>query len=317
MITASAQIRPFAIFRSSYFQFDHGNDCIVRKCSICRPIRPKSVYAQNTWQPVAVQNGADAIGNTMKTFLFELCVESLGAAQVAETAGAHRIELCSQLEVGGVTPPLELTRATVEAISLPVHVLIRPRGGSFHYSEEEFAVMCQQTLEAKAAGAAGAALGVLLADRRVDGERTRRLVELASPMKVTFHRAFDEVPELGEALEAVIRSGADCLLTSGGAANVMAGAESIASLRQQAGERLEVMAGGGLRIESLVEVLRRTGVSHLHGSLQRGNVGNASARTQHRVDLAQLAADLRKAVRLIEGEISARADHPGLVRKQA
>jgi len=163
----------------------------------------------------------------MKTFLFELCVESLKAALAAERGDADRIELCARLDLSGITPSQSLTTAAVQALSIPVHVLIRPRGGNFVYSAEEFDQMRQQVQWVKEAGAAGVAMGVLLPDSRVDVDRSRELVELARPMKVTFHRAFDETPDLGVALEAVIKTRADCLLTSGGAPNVLTGATQV------------------------------------------------------------------------------------------
>ncbi len=125
-------------------------------------------------------------------------------------------------------------------------------------------------------------VGVLLPNGRVDVERTRELVALAKPMKVTFHRAFDETPDMAGALEDVIRCGVDCFLTSGGEPDVLAGAESIAKLRKLARGRLDVMAGGGLQLASLVEVLRRTGVSHLHGSLSRRLADHSDGGLQHK-----------------------------------
>jgi len=150
--------------------------------------------------------------------------------------------------------------------------------------------------EAEAAGAAGVAVGALLRDGRVDVKRTRELFQAARPMKVTFHRAFDETNDLERALEDVILSGADCLLTSGGAANVLAGAEQIGRLQAQAGDRLEVMAGGGLKLANLAEVVRRSGVTCLHGSLARAR--NGDGLTQASV----LEEDLREAIRLLQQE---------------
>ena len=240
----------------------------------------------------------------MKTFLFELCGESLEAAQVAQAGGADRIELCAELSTGGVTPGFDVLQATVEALTIPVHVLIRPRSGDFAFSAGEFSLMRTQIERASSAGAAGVATGVLLPDGRVDVERTSRLVELARPMKVTFHRAFDETPDVAEALEDVIRCGADCLLTSGGEPDVLLGAESIARLCRLAGERLDVMAGGGLRLASLEEVLRRTGVSYLHGSLTRTGVDRGAENRERRGHIAPsgpvpLEANVREAVRLL------------------
>jgi copper homeostasis protein len=238
----------------------------------------------------------------MKTFLVELCVETLKAAQAAEQGGADRIEMCHRLDLGGVTPDERLTEATIQALSIPVHVLIRPRGGDFVYSSGEFDQMRKQVQWARQAGAAGVALGVLLADGRVDLIRSRELVELARPMKVTFHRAFDRTPELGEALEAVISTGADCLLTSGGAPNVLAGVEQLRKLVTQAGNRIQIMAGGGLRLASMVEVLRRTGLRCLHGSLTRrdGECAPESAIEDPADRKAKiLEADVRAAVLLL------------------
>jgi copper homeostasis protein len=262
----------------------------------------------------------------MKTFLFEVCAESVEAAQAAEAGGADRIELCSQLPIGGITPGIELTTAAVRAVSIPIHVLIRPRGGDFVFSADEFNLMRRQIELAKQAGAAGVAVGVLLRDGRVDIERTRELVKLGRPMSVTFHRAFDEATDLAESLDAVIETGADCLLTSGGAQDVLAGAESIGQLRRQAGERLAVMAGGGLRLNNLLEVVRRTGVSHLHGSLTRprethstteaseANGSSAAGRPIAVSGSAMLEADVRESVRLLKDEFTTREFAAGSAR---
>jgi len=247
----------------------------------------------------------------MKVPLFELCVTDLEAARTAESGGADRIELCSQLSVGGVTPDHELMTKTIQTLLIPVHVLIRPRPGDFVFSSAEFGEMKRQIERAKAAGAAGVATGVLLPDGRVDVERTRELVALAKPMKVTFHRAFDETPDMVGALEDVIRCGVDCLLTSGGEPDVLTGAESIAKLRTLAAGRLDVMAGGGLQLASLVEVLRRTGVSHLHGSLSRrlvehGDEGLKRKRRSSRSSPVVSEADVHEAVRLLHREFAAK-----------
>jgi copper homeostasis protein len=241
----------------------------------------------------------------MKTFLFELCVESLEAGRVAEAAGADQIELCADLKAGGVTPSFGLLEATIDALSIPVHVLIRPRSGDFAFSADEFRLMRTQIELASSAGAAGIATGVLLPDGRVDVERTRELVDLARPMKVTFHRAFDETPDQMRALEDVILCGVNCLLTSGGEPDVLAGAESIARLRRRAGERLDVMAGGGLRLEIVEEVLRRTGVSHMHGSLTRRAMSRGVLNGERHGNGGSgvplpLEADVREAVRLLQ-----------------
>lgn len=227
--------------------------------------------------------------------MFELCADSLEAAKTAQAGGADRLELCEDLSISGVTPAESLLAATLAAVSIPVHVLIRPRGGDFVYSAAEFSLMRSQIQHAKAAGAAGVAIGVLLPNGRVDVERTRELVELARPMSVTFHRAFDETENLEAALEDVIRTGADCLLTSGGAVDVLKGAEQLGRLQAQAGDRLDVMAGGGLKLGNLSEVVRRSRVTCLHGSLSR-------TRGSGVVGKSVFEEDVREAIRLLQLE---------------
>jgi copper homeostasis protein len=228
---------------------------------------------------------------------FELCAERLESAQAAEAGGADRVELCSELSIGGLTPSFDLVRAVVKSVSIPVHVLIRPRGGNFTPTEAEFAQMRRQVEMAKQAGAAGVVLGILHTDCRVDIERTSVLVDEAYPMSVTFHRAFDESPDLCASLEAVLRTGVNCLLTSGGAPNVLAGADTIRRLREQAACRLNLIAGGGLTLETIPEVARRTGVSYLHGSLTKKRVIDEGV-TDTVSGRAELENDVREAVRL-------------------
>ena len=234
---------------------------------------------------------------SVKNTSFELCAETLETARAAESGGADRIEICSGLSCGGVTPVPELMGADFGLFAIPVYVLIRPRAGNFVFSTREYELMRRQIEQAKKARAAGVAIGVLLPDGRVDLKRTRTLVELARPMAVTFHRAFDETPDLTAALETVIQTGADHLLTSGGAADVLSGAESIATLRQQAGKRIHIVAGGGLRLASLAQVVRRSGVNSLHGSLNHEN-GAAN----HGSKLQALESAVRQAVALLESE---------------
>jgi copper homeostasis protein len=201
------------------------------------------------------------------------------------------------MSIGGITPDPSIVEAAIQTLSIPLYVMIRPRGGNFAFTVDEFALMCRHIELVKKAGADGVVLGVLLPNGCVDEERTRRLVELARPMKVTFHRAFDETRDLSEALEAVIATGADCLLTSGGATDAHSGAESIARLVAQAAGRIEIMAGGGLHADNLVEVLRRTGTNKVHASLTRKDSGPASTKS-----IEPLDADIQRAVSLLRKE---------------
>lgn len=226
--------------------------------------------------------------------LFELCAESLEAALAGERGGADRIELCSNLDCGGLTPDAGLRDAAIEALTVPVHLLIRPRPGDFVFSPGEFEQMQQQIEEARRAGAAGVVVGMLHSDGTVDVERSRELIALARPMEITFHRAFDQARELRRALEDVIATGADRLLTSGGAADIHCGAELIGALHRQAGKRMEIVAGGGLRLGDLAEFLRRSGVFSVHGSLGRRNGALRQAES-----LRALEGDVRRAVNLL------------------
>jgi copper homeostasis protein len=201
--------------------------------------------------------------------IFELCAETIDACLVAGEGGAHRIELCSGLSEGGMTPSHGLIREAVERSGLPVHVLVRPRGGNFVYSAAEIDVMRRDILHVKELGAAGVVLGILQVDGRVDMDATRALVELARPMEVTFHRAFDATPSLTEALEEVVAAGADRILTSGGQRNVVAGSAALAELVRLAGDRVAIAVGGGLRLQNAASLARATQARHFHGSLRR------------------------------------------------
>lgn len=205
----------------------------------------------------------------MRNIVFELCAETIDACFAARDSGAARIELCSGLSEGGITPSHALICAAIEQSGLPVHVLVRPRGGNFLYSASERAIMCEDIVHARGLGAAGVVLGVLSADHTIDIEATRSLVDLARPMRVTFHRAFDTTPLLSAALEDVIATGCDRILTSGGERNVVAGSAALAELVAQAAGRIDIAVGGGLRLQNAASVSRLTGATHFHGSLRR------------------------------------------------
>lgn len=205
----------------------------------------------------------------MRNIIFELCAETIDACLAAKEGGAHRIELCSGLSEGGLTPSHGLVRAAIKCSGLAVHVLLRPRGGSFQYTKSEFAVMREDIQHVKQLGAVGVVLGLLLPDGSVDVDGIYELVQLAHPMKVTFHRAFDVTPSLPHALEDVITTGCDRILTSGGQRDIVAGAGRVAELVAQANHRIEVAVGGGLQLKDAALLARLTGAAHFHGSLRR------------------------------------------------
>ena len=194
-------------------------------------------------------------------------MDSLERAVAAERAGANRLELCAHLELGGLTPGLEFIRQVRSAVQIPIHVMIRPRPGDFVYTTREFAEMKQSISAIKTENAQGIVTGVLLPGHSVDTHRTRELVTLASPMQVTFHRAFDETKDLAAALEDIVLTGAHRILTSGGADDAQSGAPVLRSLIQQAGNRIAILPGGGLFPGNIAEVARATGARELHTGL--------------------------------------------------
>lgn len=197
----------------------------------------------------------------------EVCVDSVDSAIAAARGGAHRIELCSDLLEGGITPSLGLLGVVRSKVSIPVHVIIRPRSGDFCYSEAEFDCMRRDIEIAKREGAEGVVLGILDQSGRVDLPRTRQLVELARPLSITFHRAFDMSANLLQALEDVCASGADRLLTSGGEQECLLGVTTVARLVRAARARITIMAGGRIGIDNAATIIERTGVTEIHVSL--------------------------------------------------
>lgn len=188
------------------------------------------------------------------------------AALVAQQAGADRIELCSGPEEGGVTPSAGLIRAARERLQIQVYPIIRPREGDFLYSEEEFRIMLRDIEYCKQVGCNGVVIGMLLADGRVDELRCGRLVEVAYPMGVTFHRAFDRAADPFAALEIIIRIGCERILTSGQRPVAMEGAELLHELVREAEERIVIMPGSGVRSENVAQLAARTGAVEFHTS---------------------------------------------------
>ena len=178
--------------------------------------------------------------------LIEVCCFSLQSALTAQRAGASRVELCGGLAEGGTTPGAGLIRLARQHLTIPFTVMIRPRGGDFLYADTDVAVMKADIETAKTLGADGVVLGILNADGTVDEATTRALVELAHPLPVTFHRAFDMTRNPREALETVIRTGCARLLTSGQQPTAEAGLPLLRELVKQAGGRIEIMAGAGV-----------------------------------------------------------------------
>jgi copper homeostasis protein len=199
--------------------------------------------------------------------LLEISVETLDGATAAERGGADRIEFCGNLSAGGVTPDAELLRVVRAQIRIPIFSMIRPRAGDFDYSGAEFSEMRRSIAEAKESAMDGIVLGVLTKDNRVDVDRTRELVELARPLPVTYHRAFDESADLREALEDVIKTGARRILTSGGTKDALESAAVLAKLIAAARSRVTIIPGAGINASNISLIAEQTGAREFHSGL--------------------------------------------------
>lgn len=211
----------------------------------------------------------NAVANHSMTnpVLIEVCVDSSASAVAAERGGAARVELCSDLLEGGVTPSAGLISAVRNRISIGLQVMVRPRGGDFFYDPDEVEIMKRDIETCKNLGADGVVLGILNREGHVDVDRTRELVKLARPLNVTFHRAFDMSADLFRALEDVCATGVDRVLTSGGEQKCLQGVGTITRLVQAAGGRIAIMAGGGIGEDDVAAIIERTGVSEIHVGL--------------------------------------------------
>ncbi len=202
----------------------------------------------------------------------EICADSVESAIHAEQGGAQRVELCCALSEGGLTPSRGAIRVARSSIQIGIHVMIRPRGGDFVYSPHELDIMSEDIAFAKTAGVDGVVLGLLNADGEIDSSNLKYLVQLAAPLPVTFHRAIDLADSMHRgslsALETIIDSGARRILTSGAAQTAIQGSSLLKQLVSAAGSRIEIMAGGGVRAENVLELARQTGVTHFHAALR-------------------------------------------------
>jgi copper homeostasis protein len=199
----------------------------------------------------------------------EICVDSATGALAAQEGGADRVELCDNLFEGGTTPSAGCIKVTRKLLKIGVQVMIRPRGGDFHYSPVEVDVMRDDIRIAKDLGANGVVFGCLTVDGEIDVSLTRELVALARPLNVTFHRAFDVCLDPQRALEELISLGIDRVLTSGQEATCLEGLEMLTALQRQAAGRIIVMPGGGITPRNVKTIVTACGVSEVHLSARR------------------------------------------------
>jgi copper homeostasis protein len=199
-----------------------------------------------------------------KEFLVEVCVNSVVSAMEAEKGGAHRVELCDNLLEGGTTPSAASIQLAGKILTVDLNVIIRPRGGDFCYSDIEYDVMKSDILAAKELGADGVVIGVLDVEGRVDRKRTRELIELARPMNVTFHRAFDMTASPFEALHDLIELKVDRILTSGQKNTAMDGIGLISDLVREAGDKVIIMPGCGITPGNIAKLAEKTEAREFH-----------------------------------------------------
>lgn len=200
----------------------------------------------------------------VKNFTLEVCVDSLESALAAQEGGANRIELCTNLYEGGTTPSAAVIELARKYLDLKIHVMIRPRGGDFLYSKLEFEIMKREIEVAKKLKADGVVFGILNEDGTVDIRRTKELVKLSKPMTATFHRAFDMTRDPYKALEDVIQTGADILLTSGMMNEAPTGAWLITTLIERAKDRIKIMPGAGINKDNIKDMISITGAKEYH-----------------------------------------------------
>ena len=199
--------------------------------------------------------------------IIEVCAESYEYALKAEKAGADRIELCKDLHLDGLTPEYESAKRTIDTLDIPVFILIRPRGGDFIYSHEEFELMKRDILKFKKMGCKGIVSGVLNDDNTIDIKKTKELVELSRPLEFTFHRAFDKVNNPLNEIENLIELGIDRVLTSGQKEKAIDGLVLLKQLNSISNNRIKIMPGSGINKSNIVNFVN---FEEIHGSFKNG-----------------------------------------------
>lgn len=195
----------------------------------------------------------------------EVCVESFSEALAAEKRGADRIELCDNLYLGGTTPSYGTIKMAMEKLTIPAFPIIRPRGGNFHYSKEEIEIMKEDIKVCKSLGAKGVVLGVLTTDNKVDFETLKELVDLASPMEVTFHKAVDELENPVEVIDRFVEIGVKRILSSGTKETALEGKDILNAMIKKADNRIIILIAGKVTSDNFEEVAAAVPSSEYHG----------------------------------------------------
>ena len=204
------------------------------------------------------------MSNGASRILVEVCVGSVADIERAVAAGADRVELCSALELGGLTPSFGLVETALATSSIPVVVMLRPRAGGFRYDHHEFAAMLRDAERFLDLGASGVVFGILNEHGQIDVARCGELLRTAGAAQTIFHRAFDFVPDQRAALDTLIELGITRVLTSGGKSTAAEGTSMIRELISHAAGRIEVMPGGGINADNVLEIVHATGCNQVH-----------------------------------------------------
>jgi copper homeostasis protein len=205
----------------------------------------------------------------MKNIIVEICAQSLTSSKIAQDCGADRIELCSALELGGITPSYAVLKAVRKALSIPICVLVRPRGGDFIHSDDEFELIKQDVLVCRDLGMDAVVVGLLTDKNVLDLPKMAELLELARPMDAVCHRAFDRLDDPYTALTDLMRLKYDRILTSGTKPTATEGGNILKKLVEQADNRIAILAGSGVNSDNVLDLIEKTGVSEVHLSAKQ------------------------------------------------
>lgn len=218
--------------------------------------------------------------------IVEICVNSFESAKAAEEGGAHRIELCTELSVGGLTPSHGLIEKVMAELNIPMHVLIRPRSGDFTYSENEIDVMLKDIAFCKQMGCSGIVSGVLTRNNDIDFQKTQQLLMATLGMEFTFHRAFDWCRNPLQAIDSLIQLGVTRLLSSGQHSKAIDGIELLKELKNISDEKIDIMPGGGINIDNVMK-FKKSGFQmvHLSAAKKKQLLDSAPEVSMHSVSL--------------------------------
>jgi copper homeostasis protein len=267
-----------------------------------------------------IEEAKAPLGVWGKNFILEIIGFNIESCRIAQAAGANRIELCDNPNEGGTTPSYGFIKAARKLLQIPLYPMIHPRGGDFFYTDAEFEIIKTDIKLCKESGCDGVVIGVLNKDGSVDKKRTAQLVELAYPMGVTFHRAFDRCANPFEALEKIIDIGCERILTSGQHEKAMDGAALLSDLIKQADERIIIMPGSGVNSNNIIELAQKTGAKEFHTSARVWKNSSMEHTNSAMNETLQTVLVDEEEVRKLVGQLSAlrnHTNHPDSYRDQS